>query len=115
MTFVQTEVYSNRLKRGFSIVEMMFVIAIMAVVLGVLAPNLNRYLQSSRKTSAKSTIRTLKGSINMFNAHIGRYPTSLNELIKKPSEERAAKNGKVLILTQKKFLLIHGVSDMCIS
>ncbi|QQR53653.1 type II secretion system major pseudopilin GspG [bacterium] len=91
MTFVQTEVYPNRLKRGFSIVEMMFVIAIMAVVLGVLAPNLNRYLQSSRKTSAKSTIRTLKGSINMFNAHIGRYPTSLNELIKKPSEERAAK------------------------
>ena len=91
MTYRIENQLGKNFKDGFTIVELMFVVAIIAVLMGVLAPNLNRYLQSSRKTSAKSAIRTLKGSVNLFNAHVGRYPTSLNELIKKPTEERAAK------------------------
>jgi general secretion pathway protein G len=93
--------YSRYAKEGMTFIEIVIVIAIIAIMAAVVAPNMMRYVESSRKSTATSTVRALQGAINMFNVHVSRYPTSLNELVKKPSEERAAKKWEGPYLQQK--------------
>lgn len=49
--------------KGFSLVELIIVVAIMAVLVGVLAPNLIRYIESSREGADISTINQVHSSL----------------------------------------------------
>lgn len=49
--------------RGFSLIELIIVIAIMAVLVAVIAPNLTKYLSSSKDKADASNIDTIRGVI----------------------------------------------------
>ena len=49
--------------RGFSLIELIIVIAIMAVLVAVIAPNLSKYLSSSKQKTDVSNIDTIRGVI----------------------------------------------------
>lgn len=49
--------------KGFSLIELIIVIAIMAVLVAVIAPNLSKYLSSSKRKTDISNIDTIKGVI----------------------------------------------------
>lgn len=49
--------------KGFSLVELIVVIAIMAVLVGVLAPTLIRNVEKSRESSDVQTLDSIRGSV----------------------------------------------------
>ena len=49
--------------KGFSLIELIIVIAIMAVLVAVIAPNLTKYLSSSKEKTDVSNIDTIRGVI----------------------------------------------------
>ncbi|MCI8668434.1 MAG: type II secretion system protein [Lachnospiraceae bacterium] len=50
--------------KGFSLIELIIVIAIMAVLVAVIAPNLTQYIGSSKKKTDASNADTIKSVIN---------------------------------------------------
>ncbi len=50
--------------KGFSLVELIIVIAIMAILAAALAPQLMKYINKSRESSDNSTAGSIKNSVN---------------------------------------------------
>lgn len=69
--------------KGFSLVEIIIVIAIMAVLTGALAPQLIKYIDKSRKAADVQTAQTIATAVNAALADEGGYtaaaPTKLSD------------------------------------
>ena len=69
-------------RRGFTLIELIVVMAIVALLVSIAAP---RYLQSldrAREASLRSSLQVLRHAIDQFAADRGRYPDSLDELVR---------------------------------
>ena len=53
--------------KGFSLVELIIVIAIMAVLIGVLAPQYLKYVEQSRLQKDNQAIAEIANSIKLFS------------------------------------------------
>lgn len=49
--------------KGFSLIELIIVIAIMAVLVAIIAPNLTKYLGASKKRADEVNMNTVKGTL----------------------------------------------------
>ena len=65
----------RRASRGFSLVEMLVVVAIVGLLVGLVGPAAMRQLQGSRVKAAEAQILQLRSAIDIFLIDTGRYPS----------------------------------------
>ena len=63
-------------KKAFTLMELLTVIAVMAVLAGLLLPALNRARARARTAAAESMIASLQVALSMYNMDYGMYPAS---------------------------------------
>jgi general secretion pathway protein G len=72
---------SPRLSPGFTIVELLVVLAVIGMLLAIAAPRYVRHLDTAREAVLRQDLLQLRDSIDMFHADQSRYPASLQELV----------------------------------
>ncbi len=66
---------SAELEAGFSLVELLVVLAIIAMTTAIVAPRVLGYLGSARTDSAKVQVKNLESALELYFLDSGRYPT----------------------------------------
>ncbi|MDR3646477.1 MAG: prepilin-type N-terminal cleavage/methylation domain-containing protein, partial [Candidatus Babeliales bacterium] len=77
---------NKSLRSGFTFIELIIALAILAVLSVVIIPGTFRYLKQSKITKTETTLGTLRTAISSYYASVGKYPTSLTDLIRKPAD-----------------------------
>jgi prepilin-type N-terminal cleavage/methylation domain-containing protein len=67
-------------RRGFSLIELLIVIAIILIIITIAVPKLSRARMYSQETAALGAIRTLHTAQVQYYSQYGRYAASLTEL-----------------------------------
>ena len=72
---------------GFTLVELLVVLAILGLLAGLVGPQVMKFLGSSKTKTAKLQLEDLVATLDMYRLETGRYPTNdegLEALVKKP-------------------------------
>jgi len=83
---------SQSARAGFTLIELIIAITIVAILALIVAPKFMGYLDSARITSTQASLKNIKTAIDGFRIQTGRYPTRLRDLIEKPKEEAVARS-----------------------
>ena len=60
---------------GFTLVELLVVLAILGLIVGLVAPRALGYLGRGKVEAARIDIRTLAGALDLFRLDFARFPT----------------------------------------
>lgn len=71
------------MNRGFTVVELLVVLAAVALLLAVAAPRYVQHLDNARDVALKENLRQMRDAIDKFYADNTRYPAALEELVVK--------------------------------
>ena len=72
---------ARRLRRGFTLIELMVVMAIIGTLLAIVAPRYFGSVEHARETALKQDLAVMREAIGQFHGDLGRYPDNLNELV----------------------------------
>jgi general secretion pathway protein G len=78
-------------QRGFTLVEMLVVVAIVGLLLTLVGPKIMKGLGTGQRGAAKAQIELLGQALDTFRLDVGRYPTTqegLSALITNPGVEK---------------------------
>lgn len=74
---------TGRRRGGFTLLELLVVMAIIATLLTIAVPRYNRSLLRSREAILKQDLTTLRESIDKFYGDTGKYPPTLAVLVER--------------------------------
>ena len=69
--------------RGFTLVELMVVLAVIALLLSVVVPDYVGRMRRAEEAVLKENLTLMRDSLDKHYADTGRYPNSLDELVAK--------------------------------
>ena len=75
-------------RHGFSLIELLIVLAILVLLASLVAPRLLGSREKANVDAAKTQISLLKTSLEMYSLHMGGYPSTeqgLKALVERPS------------------------------
>jgi general secretion pathway protein G len=73
---------------GFTLVEMLVVLAILGLVVGLVGPRVLNYLSDSKVKTAQIQMENLASALDLYYLDAGRYPTTeegLGALVRRPA------------------------------
>ena len=79
-----------RRTRGFTLIELMLVLVILATLATIVAPKLTGQSQKAKKTAARTQISQFEVALDAFEIDMSRYPTTaegLRALVEKPASD----------------------------
>lgn len=82
---------------GFTLLEMLVVLVIIGLLASLVGPRLFTKVDESKVQTAKVQAKSLRGALDTFRLHVGRYPTEaegLAVLNTAPTEEKARSRWK---------------------
>lgn len=69
--------------KGFTLVELLVVLAILALLLTLAVPRYFTSIERTKDAALKQDLNTLRESIDKFYADTGRYPKTLEDLVER--------------------------------
>jgi general secretion pathway protein G len=81
----------NRTETGFTLLELLVVLGIIAMLAGIVGPQVMKHMGESKTKAAKVQIEDLAATLDMYKLDLGSYPTSeqgLQALIESPDSSK---------------------------
>ncbi len=76
-----------RASAGFTLVELLVVLAILGLLVGIAVPQLFKYFSRAKEDAARIQLQTISSGLDLFLLDMGRYPTDqegLKALVEPP-------------------------------
>src|SRR5882672_4480961 len=67
-------------QQGFTLVEMLVVIAIIGLIMGLIGPRVLNYLSESKVKAAKIQLQSFSSALDLFYLDAGRFPSTAEGL-----------------------------------
>ena len=77
----------NGREAGFTLLELLVVLAILGLLAAIVGPQVIKYLDSSKSQSARVQAKNVAAALNLFKLDVSRFPTpeeGVTALIKQP-------------------------------
>ena len=81
----------NRKQMGFTLLELLVVLGIIAMLAGIVSPQVMKHMGESKTKAAKVQLEDLASTLDMYKLDAGTYPSTeqgLNALIEAPDNAR---------------------------
>lgn len=75
-------------RAGFTLVEMLVVLAIIGMIVGLVGPRVLHYLSESKVKTAQIQMENISSALDLYYLDVGHYPTSeegLDALVRAPA------------------------------
>ncbi|WP_105435894.1 type II secretion system major pseudopilin GspG [Neorhizobium tomejilense] len=74
--FQKTRIRRHAAIDGFTLVELLVVLAIIGLIAALATPQVLRYLESAKVDTTKAQIRNFESALELYYIDTGRYPTT---------------------------------------
>ena len=78
------QMHDRRVQRGFTLVELLLVLVILALIAGLVLPGIIGKAEGAKVRAAASQISRISMSVESFYLDTGSAPDALNELVSEP-------------------------------
>jgi general secretion pathway protein G len=67
--------------QGFTLIELIVVMAIIALLVSIVAPRYMKSLEKSKEAVLKQDLSVMRDALDKYYGDVGKYPNSLDELV----------------------------------
>jgi general secretion pathway protein G len=79
--------------RGFTLLELMIVMAIMGVLITIAVPNLKSSITRAREAVLREDLFQMRDALDQFYADNGKYPSKLEDLVSQSEKSKSYLRG----------------------
>jgi general secretion pathway protein G len=72
---------TRRCRAGFTLIELIVVMAIVALLVSIAAPRYFRSVELAKENTLRTSLNVMREALDHFAADKGRYPDTLDELV----------------------------------